>query len=93
MTKNELMQSFTLWGEKHHLFTYPEEIDNAVPLLSFDSGHSETEYSGTQVLAIAKQKRGKIHLFIFALRTTWPLDNDFNDSGEAKEEYKKVISF
>ena len=93
VTKRELTKSYIMWAEKHRLFAYKEEIDNAVTLLSFDSGHSAAAYSGTQVLAIAKQQKGKIHLFVFALRTTWPLDDDLADSVEGKEEYRKVIVF
>lgn len=94
MTKEQLNGIFEAWAEKHRLYVYPNELDSAVSLLSFDSGYSEKEYSGTQIFAVAKQRRGKIHMFVFALQSTWSIENDFDDDACAgREVYRKVIAF
>ena len=94
MTKNQLNRMYEMWAEKYQLYAYPDDLDNAIPLASFDSGHDETEYSGTQLFAVTKHRKGKIHMFVFALRSTWSLQNDFDDNAcVGRETYRKVISF
>ena len=82
-----------IWAEKHQLFAYPEEIDSAVSLLSYDSGHTETEYSGTQIFAVTKHKKDKIHMFVFSLRTTWSCLDEYDDAEISEEIYRKILSF
>ena len=93
MTKDQLLKMYAEWAEKHRLFSYPDELDYATALLSFDTGHTDTEYSGTQIFAVTKHKKGKIHMFVFALNTTWPDEDDFDDVTPIRESYRKVISF
>ena len=93
MTKNELIHAYTVWADRHQLFAAADDLDEAVQLISFDSGRSETTYFGTRAQAVAKVRKGKIHIFIFAVRTAWSIDNDFNDDTEIREEYRKIIAF
>ena len=94
MTKDQLIQWYMIWSEKYQLFAYPEEIDSAVSLLSYDSGHSENGYSGTQIFAVTKHKKDKIHMFVFSLRSTWTYENDIDDDAILEEEvYRKILSF
>lgn len=94
MTKGQLKAAYKLWAEKYQLYFDPHDLDHSVILTSFDSGATADGYSGTQVCAVTKHKKDKIHMFVYALRSTWKYrDHDDEIDGHGLENYRKIISF
>ena len=96
MTKDELIEKYCLWAEKHGWYLSPQDIDNAVQILTYESGQTHTEHSGTRVLVVGRYLCKKVHLFIYKETTTWQtihLPYGVDDGDKLRENYSMIISF
>lgn len=92
MTKGEFYQKYKRWATRCHSAAMRYEIDNAVQLLSYSAGQTTETVSDVAVRAIAVHTN-HVHVLIFAVRTTWALDEDGEPEELLCEDYKLIIGF
>lgn len=92
MTREQLEQKFMDWAERCGIYADASRLDNAVVILSYDAGETESTLSGVSINAMAVHA-GSIHVFLFAERTTWK-KTEHGDAGEiVSAQYRLLVRF
>ncbi len=96
MTKDEFYQKYKRWTTQCHSAAETYDLDDAVRIISFDEGQTATTLSDVAVRAIAVHT-DRIHVFLFAVRTVWSIEDIIDGVAERGEEldaqYKLFIAF
>ena len=92
MTHTDLYTKYKRWATRCHSAATAHDFDNAILLLSYDAGRTESTLYDVAVRAIAIHT-DRIHVFIFAVKTTWALDADGEAEAEIGADYRFIVSF
>lgn len=92
MTYTDLYTKYKRWETRCHSAATSYDLDNATLLLSYDAGRTSSTMSDIAVYAIAVHT-DHVHVFVFAVRTTWARDEDGEAEAEMAEEYRLIVSF
>lgn len=92
MTYTHLYTKYKRWETRCHSAATAHDFDNAILLLSYDAGRTASTLSDVAVRAIAIHT-DRIHVFIFAVRTTWAQDKNGDAGEEIGTDYRFIVSF
>lgn len=92
MTHEELFDKYRRWAKKSIWYTTDTDLENAREIVSYDAGFTESSRSGISVRALGAHT-DKLHLFIFAVKTTWAQDKDGEDGTELAVHYRLILAF
>lgn len=91
MTYTDLYTKYKRWATRCHSAATSYDLDNATLLLSYDAAHTVSTMSDVAVYAIAIHT-DHVHVFVFAVRTTWAWDEDGETEEEIGAEYRVVLA-
>ena len=92
MTKDKFYQRYKRWATRCHWAAMDCDIDNAVQLTSYAANQTAETVSAVAVRAIAVHTN-RVHVFIFAVKTTWTVDKDGDPAELLSEDFKLIIGF
>ena len=91
MTYTSLYTKYKRWATRCHSAATAHDFDNAILLLSYDAGRTESTLYDVAVRAIAIHT-DRIHVFIFAVRTTWAQDKNGDAGEEIGTDYRLILA-
>lgn len=92
MTQKALYDKYKVWSKKINRFPYREDLGNSIEVVSYDAGSTDSTRSGITVRVIGAHT-DKLHLFIFAEKTTWDHEQVGEDEKELAHSYRMILAF